>query len=822
MILALFSLIGSYLKMILRVFSRNGSYKLLNLCGLALGFTIFIFSAIYVYFETSFESFHEKAANIYRATYRYTPGEGYVSHWARVPFDYINNLPADVPGVKSLVRFQNHARKYVRVGADKFRPDHAYVADKEVFDVFSFKLIAGDPSTALASPNSIVITETVARKYFGDADPMGKEMFVIGDLDNAETLHHVTGVMKDLPANTHLPVEMLISFKDQSERTGWAYTYILVDNRKSINEIQEQMPAFIRKYTAADLAKSDEIIFQPLSDIHLQSTLARELVPGGKMFYVKIVGFAGLFILLIAVINFMNLNSAMSLGRAKEIGMRKILGATKGNLVSYLLLESLFSNVLALMIAGVIVYLIFPMFQQLAPVTFVLPVWKFSTALICLAMLCGLVCGAYPVMLLTSMSPASVVKTSRAVSMIGREGVFSLKRVMVTLQFCISIILLGSALVAYQQFRYLKEKDLGIRGEQVLAIPGLPDNVKAAYSKFKDELLLQRGIAGVTACMEVPSREIRDAGPVLVEGINADPAKAPVMDIQLIDQDFAAIMGLEFLAGGNILPGPAFAVPEFTPEFTIQKYLSEQPHEYLINETAMRQLGWKLPEEAIGQRISWSIGGMALSAGPIRGVVRDFHQESLKNKVDPVVMVYEPVWLRTFLIKVEASRVPETLATIQKTWDKLFPLYPLEYHFLDELYDSLYKGERVQLQLMFVFSILAIVIAFIGLVGLMAYTLKTRMKELAIRKVLGATIRNLTEMMSREYIAVLLIGGAVAVPVSVYGVNQWLAGFAYHVDISPWIYVFTVLVIVFLLLITVSIQTLRTSRANPAQTLREE
>jgi putative ABC transport system permease protein len=816
------SLLWSYLKMILRVFTRNRSYTLLNLSGLALGFAIFIFSAIYVYFETSFESFHERARNIYRATYRYSPSDGYMSHWARVPFDYINQLPADVTGVKSLIRFQNHARKYVRVGANKFRPDHAYVTDKEVFDVFSFPLISGDPATALAKPNSIVITQTLARRYFGEADPMGKEIFVIGDLDTSETLHHVTGIMADLPANTHLPVEMLISFRDQAERSGWAYTYITLDDNTPISAVESQMTAFIAKYTPADIAKFDEIIFQPLPDIHLQSNLARELVPNGKMFYVRIVGFAGLFILLIAVINFMNLNSAMSLGRAKEIGMRKILGATRGNLVSYLLFEAVFSNVLALIIGAVMVYLLFPWFQQLAPVSFVLPLWLFAAAMICLAILCGLVCGAYPVMLLTSMPATTVVKTSRALSFAGREGIFSLKRVMVTLQFCISIILLGSALVAYQQFRFLKEKDLGMQGEQVVAIPGLPDNVKSAYSEFKGELSLRPGIVGVTACMEVPSREIRDAGPVLVEGINNDPAKAPVMDIQLIDEDFATIMGLEFLAGGNILPGPAFAVPEFTPDFPIQKYLREQPHEYLINETAMRLLGWKVPEEAIGQRISWSLGDMILSPGPIRGVVRDFHQESLKNKVDPVVMVYEPVWLRTFLIKVETARVAETLASIQATWDKLFPLYPLEYHFLDELYENLYKGERVQLQLMFVFSMLAIVIAFIGLVGLMAYTLKTRMKELAIRKVLGATIRNLTEMMSREYVAVLLIGGAVAVPVSVYGVRQWLAGFAYHVDISPWVYVATVGVIVLLLLITVAFQTLRTSRANPAQTLREE
>lgn len=796
---------------------------MLNLLGLAVGFAVFIFALVYVYFETHFENFHRNRDRIYRATYRYSPPGNYQTHWARIPFDYINNLAQDVPGIKTLVRFQNHARKYVRVGDEKFKPTHAYVADHDVFNVFDFELVSGNAARALAEPHAIVISQSLALKYFGDVDPMGKEIFVIGDLDTAETLHHITGVMKDLPANTHLPVDMLISFRDATERTGWAYTYILLDDGTEIDKVASQIPVFIRKYSTEAEAKNDAIIFQSLPEIHLESDLARELIPNGKVLYVRVVGFAGILILIIAAINFMNLNGAMSLGRAKEIGMRKVMGASRGQLIYYLLAESVMYNVAALVIGAGIVYLAFPSFQDFITIQFLPDPWWFAGVMIATAVLFGLAAGVYPVMLLTSLKPAAILKTTKALTLAGKEKSFSLKRVMVTLQFCISILLLGSALIAYNQFRYLHDKTLGMQREQIIAIPGVPDQVKARFEVFKDRLSGQKGIMGVSACMEVPSREIRDAGPVLVEGVNSDPTKAPIMDIQVIDHHFASLLGLTLVAGKNIQrPLSAGIVPEFTETYTLQHYLLEQPREYLINETAMRQLGWLSPEETVGQRISWSIGDFGLAAGQVVGVVKDFHQESLKNKIDPIVMVQEPVWLRTFLIKVEAGDVQSSVERINAVWNALFPFYPMEYHFLDDLYDNLYKGERLQIRMLFVFSGLAILIAFVGLVGMVAYALKTRTKEFAVRRVLGASIRNLVGLMSREYIIVLLIASSVAIPLSIYALNVWLTGFAYHVNISPGSYILALSLIVGCLLTTVGLQTLTASKANPAETLRDE
>lgn len=812
-----------YLKVILRNFYRNRTYAILNLSGLSIGFAVFLYMVIYVHFETHFENFHSKSDAIYRVTYHFNPGDKFNVHWARTADDFVNQIPDDIPGVRTLIRFQNHERKYIRIGEKKFIPRNTYVTDGDVFDVFDFNLIAGNPKTALSKPRSIVITTALAQQYFGGEDPMGKEIFVIGDLDRNETSYNVTGIIEDLPLNTHMPVDMLISFSDKSARTGWAYAYILLEEGATISQVEAKMPEFIRKYNSEEDARRFSLVFQPMKDIHLRSHLARELVPNGNVFYVRVVAVTGILILLIAVINFMNLNSAMALGRSKEIGLRKILGAAQRQMTAYLLTESVTYHIVALAIGSGIAYMAFPAFQNLVTVDFLPGFWWLALGMIAIAIACGVLSGIYPLILLTSFKPMDVIRNTKSMSFVRKENRFSVKRVMVTLQFCISIVLAGSTLIAYQQFRYLNEKNLGIEQDQIIAIPGVPDKIKDNFPAFKEHLKTLPGIAGVAACMEVPSREIRDSGPVLVKGVNDDPASAPVLDVQIIDHDFVDLLGIEFLAGKNIPQRLAGSrIPEFTADFTLQDYLLNQQRAYLINETAMHQLGWQSPQEAIGQEINWSIGNLVLASGPITGVVKDFHQESLRNKVDPIVMVYEPVWIRTFLIKVETQRIKESLEQIQAAWDTMFPLYPLEYHFLDDLYQNLYMGERVQLQLLCIFSGLAIFIAFTGLIGMIAYALKTRVKEIAIRKVLGASVTDLIRMIGKEYLTVLLIGGVLAVPLSYYGVKQWLSNFAYRVDISPASYLLTLAVIAFLLLGTIGLQTFRTSRINPADTLRDE
>ncbi len=811
-------MLKNYLKVAFRSFARKKFYASLNTLGLAIGFAAFVIILIDVHYERNFEGFHNQADRIYRATYLYKKNDNFQVHWARIPFDFVNEMPKEIPEIKHFIRFQNRERKYVRVRDEKFLPCHAYVTDKEVFKVFNFSLVAGNPENALANPNSVVISRKLARQYFGSTDVLGRNLYLTGEFSPEEVNYTVTGVMKDLPSNTHLPVDMLISFNDPSERSGWAYIYTLLQEGADIADVESKMADFVSKYNDENQANHIFISFQPLADIHLQSNLAREIIPNGNEQYVTILFYVGLFILLISTINFINLSAAISVGRSKEVGVRTILGARKPQIIGYSLIESTLHSVGAAWIGLLIAYLALPYFKTLTAIEFLYNPWSFVLTVTLIAVFTGCLSGLYPAFLLTANKSLDAIKQKTSFKLVKKKTDFNVKRLMITLQFCVSILLVGSTITAYNQFRYLHEKNLGIEREQVLAIPNLPNSVVAKFNTFKNYLAPMSGVEGISACMEVPSREIRDSGPVLIQGVANDPETAPVLDIQVIEPGFIEMMGIKLLAGSNLTKDE---VVDGTSDVG-EGYLGTMNRTYLINETAMKKLGWQNAEEAIGQYVSWSIDNIKLAPGPITGVVQDYHQETLKNKIDPVIMVAEPIWLRTFLVKVNTENMPETIQNIQTAWDELFPAYPLEYHFLDDLYGNLYKNERAQIQLLYVFCSLAIFIAFMGLLSLVAYSLKTRIREIAIRKVLGAGLPDLIHLIGKEYLMVMILGGIIAVPLSYWAVTNWLNNFAYRINISAGTYVFTLLLTGVLLLITISAQTLGSSAINPAETLKEE
>jgi putative ABC transport system permease protein len=537
--------------------------------------------------------------------------------------------------------------------------------------------------------------------------------------------------------------------------------------------------------------------------------------------YVYIFSSIGMFILLIALINYTNLETTMILERIKESGLRKILGAKSSQIINYFLLESVFYHLVGMILAGALVLLIFPYFKSLTNIEFTLNPIRLASGMVGLTLICGLLTGLYPAWILNRSDSIQNLKGAPILNKKGRT--VSLKRVLVTLQYTISVLLIGSAFIARDQFKFLIESNLGMTRDQIIAIPGVPDKVKDGYQRFKDRISASPDILKVTACMEVPSREIRDSGPVLVKGGNNNPEEAPVMDIQVIDDDYLDVLGIKLTGGKNIPESLKSApIPEFTQSYTYVDYLQEQRRVYLINETAMKLLGWQSPEDALGQEISWSISNITLDFGPISGVVKDYHQETLKNTIDPTIMVYEPIWLRTFMIKLKTERIQETIAGIKGVWDELFPQYPMEYYFLDDLYEDLNKNERVKLELLYLLSGQAIIISFIGLFGLISFSLKTRIREIAIRKVLGADAGRLIKLIGQEYLLILVLASIVAVPLSYFFIDRWLQQFAYKADISFANYGITVILMGLLILFTVSFQTIKTSSINPADTLREE
>ncbi|MEL6591195.1 MAG: ABC transporter permease, partial [Bacteroidota bacterium] len=375
-------MLRNYFKVVLRHYRKHKLYAGLNLLGLVIAYTAVFLIAVYLLHETSYESFHTQKNQIYRLSHHDYADGGFESHWARTHLDYINDLPEAIPEIEHLIRFQSHQRRYIRVGQQKFRAPHTYVTDPEVFEVFDFKLLQGDPTEALKAPFSIVLTETIARKYFGDSNPIGQEVAVVGDYTTDEVLHTVTGVMQDLPAHTHLPVDILLSYQNEQERSWWAYIYILLKDGVEGSIVQQKLPAFIADHMDENSNRRIEIILQPLEDIHLHSHLAREIVPNGDIFYIRIFAFVGIFILLIALINYLNLSSALAITRSQEVGMRFVLGAEPKSLIGMALLESVLYNLLAASLSLGLSATLLPFFLALVEIPSILSVWNLVASLL--------------------------------------------------------------------------------------------------------------------------------------------------------------------------------------------------------------------------------------------------------------------------------------------------------------------------------------------------------------------------------------------------------------------------------------------------------
>ncbi|RLD32481.1 MAG: hypothetical protein DRI73_06980 [Bacteroidetes bacterium] len=810
------------IKIAFRNFLKNRLYGSINILGLSIAFATLIFVLAYLNQETTYEAFYENADRIYRPTYHISSQNDYEVHFARIPGNFINELPEYMPEIERQIRFQNKEQKYIRIGENRFRPEHAYVTDHDVFKVFDIQFIEGDPNSALIKPNSVVLTESIALKYFSKTNILGEELIVTGDWSAEEKIYQVTGVIQDLPVNTHLPIEILFSFANEERRTGWAYVYTLLSKGASISDVEAKIPDFIKKYSDSDNATALSIEFQALSDIHLQSHLAREIVPNGQQFYIRIFFWVGLFIWIIAIINFTNLSTALAMSKGKEVGVRRVLGSPKSNLVLFLLTESVVYSIVSLFFGSLLVLLFFPAFRNHTGISILPSMEYFIPLLMGIALLSGLLAGILPSLAVTSVKVLQIMKQGNNWSMKKNPGKINVKRVIITLQFCATIILISGAMVAHRQFKFINDKNLGLKPDQILSITEVPDMVTKQYVIFKNLLKEIPGVREVSACMQVPSSEIRDSGPVLVRGLNEDVNKAPMMDIQIIDPDFVEMMGLEFLAGEDFSSKVTLnQLPEFNEDLKLNDYLAGSSREYLINETAMKQLGWKEPSEAIGQAINWSIGSFDLAYGPIVGVIKDYNQESLRNKIDPIVMMVEPLWLKNILIKVETKNLEKTIAGIESIWNDLFP-YALEYEFLDELFNKLYYKDRIQLELLSTLALIAILISFMGLVSMVAFALKRRSKELAIRRVFGAEVGSLTRLIAKEYFWVLAIAAFVGIPISHLWVTEWLQNFAYHINVLPFVYLLSVILLFALVLIIIFLQTFKATKDNPVEALREE
>ena len=804
-------MLRNYLKTALRVLRAQFGYALFNLLGLAVGMAACLLIVLFVRHELSYDRYHTQSDRIYRLVEVIEGAEESSS----VPFPTGPTLQETFPHlVEHAVRFFNFQAPTLTLSYEppggslrRFNEPRLFFADSTVFEVFDFPLQRGDPRHVLAEPNTIIVTRAMAQKYFGDADPIGKVLQFEGRHDL-----RVTGVLGDIPDASHFQLDALISFESLKPINGeipdtwyWnpCWTYVLLREGVGPETLEDQFPDFVTAHFHPAIVDKTSMYLQPLTDIHLHSHLDFEIEANSSMAYVYIFSVIAGFILLIACINFMNLATARSARRAQEVGVRKAVGARRGQLVRQFLGESVGLSLLALLLAVPLARSLLPVMNRMAHTSLTLDLtdgWLMG-GLVLVAIGVGLGAGVYPALLLSAFDPTQVLKDSLPLGMQGRSAL--LRRVLVVVQFALSIVLIVGAIVAFQQLRFLQNARLGFDQEQVVMVPMLRSELPMRYGAAKDELLTHPGVRAVTIAEDVLGSKYQ-TGTYRPEGMN-DPQQYLRM---FVHDDFVEVMGIELVAGRS---------------FSKRRDYGGDPAKsvVLINEAMVEHLGWETPEQAVGK--------MLARGTEVVGVTRNFHYASLRQRVGPFVLHRlhdQPDMLSFFgrylAVRIGPDDVPRTLAHIEATWKAFAPHQSFDYFFMDEDLDRLYRAEATLGQLAAAFAILAIAIACLGLFGLVAYTVTQRTKEIGIRKVLGASAPSILALLAKDFVRLVGVAFVLAVPVAYLCVDQWLGGFAYRVVLRPWVFVVAGMLVLLIALLTVSVQSLKTAFASPAQSLHHE
>ncbi|MBN1271633.1 MAG: ABC transporter permease [Candidatus Aminicenantes bacterium] len=802
-----FIMLKNYLKIALRSLKKHKGYSFINISGLAIGMAVCMLIFLWVLNEVSYDRFHEKADRICRITMDFKIGSA-----LHTPVCITAAGPAlvdDFAEVVTAARMDRPRRVTVKYEDKTFQEENVGTAENTLFDIFSFPFVSGDPKTALEAPYTVVITESTARKYFGDENPLGKILRI-----NDEKDFSVTGVIKDIPPNSHLQFSMLRSFQtlkaEKSVRDNqWFdlrfYTYLLLDEHNDPGLLEQKLPEFIDKHIGKALnaaGGSAQIFLQPLKRIHLYSDFERDISANSDITYVYLFAGIAIFILLIAGINFINLSTARSTKRAQEVGMRKTMGAVRSRLIGQFLGESMIHSILAMVLAVMLILLLLPLFNSIIggqlSLNFIQIPWLFA-AFLGMALIVGLLAGIYPAFILSSFLPGHVLKGSFKAG--GSHS--RLRKILVVFQFSISIALIAATIIVTSQILFMKNKELGFNKEHVVVIPQISESIRKSYRPIRSELLSLSGVIDVGASDIVPSRGQLIA-PFLPEGFTDD--QVMTMDYIDVDAHYIPTMGMKIIAGRN-----------FSDD------LATDPDEsVLINETAAKKIGW---ENAVGKRFIFrpppNSGGKTFYVSVI-GVVKDFHMQSLREKIEPLIIFYDEDSLSTLSIRIAPDNIPHTMGLLKKKWKELDPNRPFQFLFLDDSFDSLYRSEESLKTITFCFSFLAVLIGCLGLFGMASFTAEQRTKEIGIRKVLGASIPGIVRLLAKEFMLLVVFANLIALPLAFFVMNRWLQSFAYRMSIHALVFVLPAALSLFIALITVSFQAFRAAFANPVDSLRYE
>jgi putative ABC transport system permease protein len=812
----------------LRNLTTNKFFSSLNILGLAIGMAVFLLIAQYVHFERSYENFIPAKNDIYRVKLEMYRNNELLMASAE-------NYPGVGPAFKTeFPEVVNYARLYnmgyknnVIITNENAKPDpiafrqrRFLYADSTFLPMMGYEMAKGNATTALAEPFTAVISEKYAKMYFGNEDPIGKTLHLRDD-DFIDELVKVTGIFKELPSNTHLKFDVLFSYNTLYPRGDWAvtrykngwrrkdmYTFIQLRPGTDPKKIEARLPALVDKYKPElKTSQNKEVLgLQPLADIHLKSDLSEEQDANGNARTVFFLALIGVFVLIIAWINYVNLSTARALERAKEVGVRKVIGAFKSQLISQFLTEAALVNLLSVLIASGLVFLSLPSFNKLSGLaldaSYLVQPW-FIILLVILWLGGSFLSGFYPALVLSSFKPITVLKGKLKNN---RRGIL-LRKGLVVMQFMASIALIAGTFIVYRQLKYMTSRDMGMNINRVMVIerPGIADTSTTVYSAnidaFKNELKKDPSIESAAASFTIPGKQREYKTIIKKLGNDTD---STIVRFNSMDYDFLDVFKMKLLAGRN-----------FSREYPFDPDTS-----VIITATAARQLGFKTPHDAVGKTLFIpQFGGWK----PIVvGVLNDYHQLSLKKPLDPSIFNCSLYGGEYYSLRINTSNLPKTIKHVQKSWTAAFAGNPFEYFFLDEYFNRQYENERRFEKLFISFAILAIIIGCIGLFGLSAYTASQRIKEIGIRKVLGASVPDITKMLSTDFLKLILIAIVIASPLAWWAMNKWLQDFAYRVNISWWIFLAAGMVALFIAMITVSLQAIKAAVANPVKSLRTE
>ena len=785
-------MLKNYLTIALRNLRRHRAFSFINIAGLAVGMACCLLIGLYVRQEVSYDRFHENADRLYRVAFVMDDG-GQVWPTARTPHPLAPALLDAFPEVEAAVRFRR-GEAVLRRGDDLFKEEAFYFADASVFDAFSFPLIHGEAGAALAAPFTLVLTEDAARKYFGPENPVGR-MLTVEDMGDFT----VTGVLQTIPQNAHFRFDFLASYATlntlQPEALGqWdsavTSTYLLLSAGYDAAAFEAKLPAIVAQRLGPE-AGGSRFYLTPLTDVHLYSDLPGELGEGGDARYLYLFSSVALFILLIACINFMSLTTARSAERAREVGLRKVLGAVRRQLVRQFLGESVLLALLAMGLAVVLVELTLPAFNTLTGKALTFGggfLWWIG--LLGTGLAVGVLAGSYPAFALSIFCPAQVLKSQATP---GSAGAW-LRKGLVVLQFGIAVVLITGTLVMAEQLAYIQRKNLGFDKEQVAVIPLQDSGVRSQYETIKQEVLAHPGVVQAAASYHTPGRGLGRYY-VEVEGIE----ETLDLPTYIVDYDYLETMGMHVTAGR--------AFSENLPTDATQAFM--------VNETAVRTFGW---DEPLGKTITWD----SEKLGAVVGVVQDFHVRSLHEAIEPMILHIDPTYFRRLSVRIRPDQIPETLAFLKTTFEQIDPRHPFEYSFVDQDFAMQYEAEQRTARLIRYAAILAILIACLGLLGLAAFSVQRRTKEIGVRKVLGATIPGIVLLLSKDFVRLVLVALVMAAPLSYLAMNHWLADFAYRVEISVGTFVLAGGLALLIAVLTVSYQAIRAALADPVKSLRYE